>query len=565
MGRGWFQLRATEATPQQLALTGAYGGSGYDPVDNAIGWRRSGAGRREVPEWTRERAVASSIAAYRSNPMGTAIVDTYTAFCVGDKGVSYTCSNPEVQKVVQEFWDDPRNRVGQIQELMLRSQMLWGELAIELMVGKESGVTRFSPMDPMQINGVELDRGNALWPSKLLLGNDGGDDRRTLTIAQVDDATGLRDGNALWWTPWKTLVTDLRGMPFLTSVLDWLDSYDTVLSNLIDRTALARYLVWDVTVTGSQPEVNAYIQSRGGLGIPPSGSLEVHNESVKWEPKSAPSGAQEDTQAGSAVLTNIAGGAGLAKTWLAEPDGANRATSLTMAEPVRRRVGGLQKVWLDNITELVRYAVDRAVAASRLPATVQARDPRTGAVSEVPACMAVQVTGPEVAAADAQITAQVLLNLATGLDTMVKSGLLTPQAGGQAAQKAWEDYMGIPYKAELDGPDTDPGDLATYVDEQATTGNATVIPLGPARESAGARDGEELHRYWTRGEGLAKWAESPTPWTTLHEHLSEFLSGDKLDRTTSQWFHDVFGFWSGSDANRVAHGKPPRGQRVGPG
>lgn len=568
MARGWFQLRATEATPQQLALTGAYGGSGYDPVDNAIGWKRSGAGRREVPDWTRERAVAASIAGYRSNPMATSIIDTYTAFCVGDKGISYVCSNPDVGKVVEEFWTDPRNRVGEIQELMLRSQMLWGELPVELMVGAESGVVRFSPMDPMQIRNVELDRGNALWPAKLVFNSEDGAERR-MDVVQVNDENGLREGQALWWAPWKTVVTDTRGMPFLTPVLDWLDSYDQVLSNLIDRTALARYLVWDVTVKGSQPEVNAYIQSRGGLGIPPSGSVEVHNESVTWEPKSAPSGAAEDTQAGSAVLTNIASGAGLAKTWLAEPDGANRATSLTMAEPVRRRVGGLQKVWLAQVTELCRFAVDRAVAAGRLPKTVQATDPRTGLVSEVPAAQSVLVTGPEVAAADAAITAQVLVNLATGLNTLVTGGLLTPEAGGQAARKAWEDYMGIPYKAELDGPNVNPDDLASYIDEQGSGGGATVIPLNSgsqAREAEGLRDGKELHAYWTRGEGVAKWAESPRPWTTLHEHLKKYIpDDDEAKRTAAQWFHDVFGFWPGADKNRVAHGQPPRGKRVGPG
>lgn len=557
--------RVLEATPEQIALTGASGGAGYDPVDGDSSYRRAGIGRREVPEWTRERAVVGSVASYRSNPMAKAIIDTYTAFCVGDKGVQYQCSNPEVQKVVQEFWDDPKNRVGAIQEPMLRSLMLAGELPMELMTGAQSGVVRFSPMDPGVIDHVELDRGNPLWPSKLVLRAEDSGEPRTFDIVQVDDATGLRTGNAVFWAPWKTLLTDVRGMPFLTAILDQLDAYDTVLSNLIDRTSLARYLVWDVTVKGAQPQVDAYVAGRGGLHIPPSGSIEIHNDSVTWEPKSAPTGAAEDTQAASAVLTQVAGGAGLAKTWLAEPDGANRATSLTMAEPVRRRVGGLQKVWLDLQTEFCRYPVDQAVRAKRLPATVEAVDPRTGARSEVPAAMAVIVTGPEVAAADAQITAQVLVNLATGLNTMVTGGLLTPEAGAQAAQKAWEDFMGIPYRAELSGPDVNPDTLASYVDEQGSGGGATVIPMAGARESAGTRDGEELHHYWTRGEGLAKWADSPTPWTTLHEHLSEFLSGDKLDRTTSQWFHDVFGFWAGSDKNRVAHGKPPRGQRVGPG
>jgi len=564
--RGLFQVsrpagqRVLEASPQQIAATGAAGGGGYDPIDRETGWKRAGAGRREVPEFTRQRAVDSSVAGYRSNSMATAVVDTYVAFCVGDKGVSYVATNPDVGKVVKEFWDDPKVKFAQRQPELLKSQILWGELPVELMVGEQSGVVRLSVMDPVIVDKILLDRGNPLWPSRMVLTAEDGGTPKAFDIVQVDDETGLRTGNAFFFAPWKTLITDTRGVPFLTPILDQLDAYDTVLSNLIDRTSLARYLVWDVEVKGSQPQVDAYIASRGGLHIPPSGSVEVHNESVKWEPKSAPSGAQEDTQAASAVLTQVAGGAGLAKTWLAEPDGANRATSLTMAEPVRRRVGLVQAVWLDQMTEIIRYVVDQAVAAGRLPAMVEATDPKTGAKTTVPAAMTVMVTGPEIAAADAQLTAQTLLNVATGLETLVKTGLITPEAGARAAQKAWEDYVGVPYSSDLG--EVDVAAVKAYAAAQAGTapdgntagngaGDAKVVPLKAVRESAGDRDGEELHRYWTAGEGLAKWVDAPQPWYALYGHLKKYIADDdKAKRTTSDWYHDVFHRWPGQ-----GHGK----------
>ena len=77
---------------------------------------------------------------------------------------------------------------------------------------------------------------------------------------------------------------------------------------------------------------------------------------------------------------------------------------------------------------------------------------------------------------------------------------------------------------------------------------------------------DELHHYWTRGEGLAKWAESPTPWTTLYHHLLKYAkTPGEAKRWASRWFIEVFHFAAGSDLNRVTHGKPPRGHRVGPG
>lgn len=468
--------RAVEATTQQLVATGATGGSawGEDPVDGDRYFRPAGSpvAGRPVPAWTLERARMHSVAAYRSNPLARAILDTYTAFCVGDSGVSLQVTSPQVRQVVEEeFWADPRNALGARQELLLRTGMLTGELLLELLTGPVSGRVRISPIDTSRITTVTLWRDNPLWPERVWV-RAGVMSALSYRVADIDDDTGLRDGQVLFWAPWRALATDTRSMPFLAPVLDWLDSYDQVLSNLIDRTALARYLVWDVTVdTGTaapgdaQRLIDAYVEARGGLSVPPSGSVEVHNQQVKWEAKTADSGAFEDVQANRSVLTSIAAGAGLAKTWLAEPEDANRATSLTMAEPVRRRVAGVQSVWLACQTELARFAVDRAVAARRLPATVTAADPKTGQEYEIPASRSVQAVGPEVAAADAQITAQVLLNLSTGLEKLVATGALTREAAGVAARKAWEDYVGVSYTADLDSPAANPDDLASHVDD----------------------------------------------------------------------------------------------------
>lgn len=78
---------------------------------------------------------------------------------------------------------------------------------------------------------------------------------------------------------------------------------------------------------------------------------------------------------------------------------------------------------------------------------------------------------------------------------------------------------------------------------------------------------DELHHYWTQGEGLAKWKFSPKPWTTLVALLAKHpeVGPEKAKIYASRWFIEVFGYAAGSDKNRVAHGHPPRGKKVGPG
>lgn len=459
----WPDTRATEVTAQQLAATGAAPGYGVDPIDGDRGWRPMGsAGPRAIPVWTLEKSRAYSINAYRSNPMAKAIIDTYTSFCVGDSGVKYQVDNPKVARYVEEFWDDPRNIVGAIQELLLRDAMLNGEQLLELLVGTWSGVTQFCPIDVSAISEITAYKGNPLWPDKALFRRAGEDVYRK--IAAVDDASGLRAGQALWFAPWRTTAMDMRSQPFLSTVLDQLDDYDTVLSNLVDRTALARYLVWTVKVNGGQPQVDAWVQARGGLHVPRSGSVEVHNDQVEWKPQTAQTGAYEDTKAAASILTEVAAGAGLSKVWLAEPEDANKATSQSMAEPVRRRVQGVQGLWLGHMTALVRFAIDQGVRAGRLPRTVDVVDAKTQESYQIPAAMSARVTGPEVAAADAQITAATLLNLASGLEKLVEHGVLSREAARVAARRAWEDYVGVPYVASLDDPTADVDDVATHVD-----------------------------------------------------------------------------------------------------
>lgn len=73
--------------------------------------------------------------------------------------------------------------------------------------------------------------------------------------------------------------------------------------------------------------------------------------------------------------------------------------------------------------------------------------------------------------------------------------------------------------------------------------------------------GEQLKHYWVYGEGAAKWST----WTELRDHLLKYLNPEMANRTATEWFHLRYGFYPGADLNRVKHGQPPRGHKVGPG
>jgi hypothetical protein len=67
--------------------------------------------------------------------------------------------------------------------------------------------------------------------------------------------------------------------------------------------------------------------------------------------------------------------------------------------------------------------------------------------------------------------------------------------------------------------------------------------------------------FWLYGPGRAKWAS----WHELHKHLLKHMPPGMADRVTETWYFEATGMHGGSDKNRVAHGKPPRGKVIGPG
>ena len=81
----------------------------------------------------------------------------------------------------------------------------------------------------------------------------------------------------------------------------------------------------------------------------------------------------------------------------------------------------------------------------------------------------------------------------------------------------------------------------------------------------GDGDAERLRRYWTVGEGALKirWG-TPGDFDRCVTQLSKYMPG-RAEGYCNHLHKRATGMWTGSDANRVANGKPPRGKRVGPG
>ncbi|NIH98913.1 membrane-bound lytic murein transglycosylase MltF [Mycolicibacterium fluoranthenivorans] len=69
---------------------------------------------------------------------------------------------------------------------------------------------------------------------------------------------------------------------------------------------------------------------------------------------------------------------------------------------------------------------------------------------------------------------------------------------------------------------------------------------GGADSSPGVGASASLNAYWTSGEGRAKWASSPKPWTTLYTLLRKYMSDAKAKGLATEYFVRVFGHGPGA-------------------
>jgi hypothetical protein len=132
-------------------------------------------------------------------------------------------------------------------------------------------------------------------------------------------------------------------------------------------------------------------------------------------------------------------------------------------------------------------------------------------------------------------------------------------------------------------PGEDPDDDLEYVAQARKI--MGLPPLGPVTGTADVTSGntrarelalvgvelraeigrDEFEEYWTRGKGLARWLGRPHEWTTLRNLLRKHPGIRDPEGLATKYFHKVKGFYPGADLHRVEHGKPPRGNRIGPG
>ncbi len=232
----------------------------------------------------------------------------------------------------------------------------------------------------------------------------------------VEDSNGTAvngdpyDGQVFLLQINKTSI-GLRGRPDGLALIDWLDRYDQMFFDILEHAALLKDIVWDLlTQGGDDTEITKQI-NKFVAAVNQAGRVYGHNEKV--------------------TLNLISGGSRYPVYMLGSGGDANLATATAQGGPTYKGFKTRQGVVRRFIERILRFVLDQAIVAGRLPAQIQPLDEhgepsvdQDGQPVLIATREAFSVTMPEISPKDTAAAATTFVNLVNAVITAYTAKLL---------------------------------------------------------------------------------------------------------------------------------------------
>jgi hypothetical protein len=414
---------------------------------NAQNWRRLTQSSSDLSPLTHERMLEMALYLSDRNPLAKGIVDVVTAFVVGE-GFTVTSKDVTVQETIDRFWEDGQNDMPSRIEDLTRELTIYGEQVVLAFENTASGRVVLVSADPRSVTRVvphplASDRPYAVCFGAAVVA---AEQRWVKIITEDDDPAsktfgrlvGQRDGERIklgeesvpfyqppdsdggarlagcFFVAVNKVRSAMRGRSDLLPVADFIDLYDRLLFDEAERMSFLRSFIIDVTCKGLSED---QVKSRAveiGLAPPKPGSAIVHNESEEWQMISPDLNSDDSQNTADLILSLVATGVGLPKTFLNGIMDVNRATASEMSDPAIKRLTARQRVITRTIEHMTRFVLDCAEEAGALKTGGDARH-------------SFIVSTPEMSSKD--------------LERAARSLLTTTQALGMANAAGWIDQQ----------------------------------------------------------------------------------------------------------------------------
>lgn len=355
--------------------------------------------------------------AYNANPLAFAIIEITTSFVLG-KGVTMAANQPEVQRVLLDFWNDPDNHMETRVYALCTELALYGEQFIRFFVNPYNGRVKIRQIDPSIIDEIETDPNDIetvvrfhrrpIGPGTMQPGDPAPAGSGT---QQNFEGEWLLAGQDMLQFTINKVSNAKRGKSDLATLLPWLRRYKDWLT---DRVRINKYkgaFLWDVQLMGADRKTIE--RKKAEYSYPPEpGTVIIHNEAERWSAVKPEINANEAAADGRALKLMVAVGCQLPEHYLSDGDNGNRATAVEMNLPTLLKFQRRQHI----VRYMLRTILDRVLLEARKAGTLKAE-----------AESSYELIFPEIDVDDHQVLATATQTLVTALSAAKAQGWISDE------------------------------------------------------------------------------------------------------------------------------------------
>lgn len=334
-------------------------------------YRRYTQARRDIPPMKLERAINLSYVAYEKNPLAQRLIKVPVE-AISSAGIDFKANDDRVYELWHEWWDDPisgfkNDLFGLVGRSLLIDAELTGEAIWPFSAYEYTGMLDIAYIDPINVENVKMDAGNARKPQAVVLkaGHGLNDTERVLPIAR----RGLDKQNfegKVFYFPLNSSVNATRGRPTLYALIDWLDIYDSALFGDSKRWAILRSVLWDVEIQGGKVgDMLNYAEQHFPNGTVEESRVHVHNETVKVSAITPDLKANDATELSNLLRRYITSGRGMPDFMLGFSGDVGSASIREMSIPMVWMIEQNQRFVQYITTYIFACVLSKAVQAGR--------------------------------------------------------------------------------------------------------------------------------------------------------------------------------------------------------
>ena len=330
--------------------------------------RLSKRGPGDLPKIQHSKHLALAHYLYLSNPLARRMMEYQKVYVIGD-GIIWKAPDDETRKVIQKHWDDPVNRWQIKQNQRALELGLWGEQIYPVFVNKETGHVKLGVINPMSVENVLTDPENAeikIAVEATIKDGAYGTKKKKYFIIQDPKSTEPLDTdgeeNYCFYYSVNGLSNTNRGFSDLLSLEDWIDAYDKIVFDFVERSSFLQSFLWDITMEGAGKEILDKKRNELETEPPNAGSFLVHDQNETWKALTPDLRSRENIEEARHIRNIVLAGMGYPEYWFAEGEKTTRATALAQGAPTLKVLEERQAVIKNIVRDVLTFQAYQAQA-----------------------------------------------------------------------------------------------------------------------------------------------------------------------------------------------------------